>query len=186
MLAAAWGQPVAKRPLAAAMCGSVRSEAVEQQAAAMGPSPGRSQCCALGFMQCSVPQLEGVMIWLCWRQNLRIYMEVSLYREFVRTGCARNWVVWVTSMQAAIAGPPTAHRTTAPGVTSLACCMAARVCWCSRGMWWCVGRRWHSHPALCFGSSEQRRLQVPDQPGKATVPGSCSGSAVGCWLWKRG
>lgn len=45
-----------------------------------------SQCCAQGFMHCSVPQLEGVMSWLCWSQDLHIYMEVSLYREAVGVG----------------------------------------------------------------------------------------------------
>lgn len=118
--------------------------------------------------------------------DLRIYREVSLYREFLCASCACSWVVWVTSMQAAITGPRTARGTTAPGVMSLACCMAARVCWCSRGTRWCARRCWDSHSAPCIGSSEEQRLQVPDQPGRAVVPGFCGVSAEGCWLQKRG
>lgn len=96
---------MAKKPSAVATCATVQSKAVEQQAAAVGPSPGRSHCCALGFMRRSVPQLEGSDDpSLLATEDLHIYTEVSLYRGFARTGCACSWVVWVTSMQAAIAG----------------------------------------------------------------------------------
>lgn len=112
-----------------------------------------------------------------------IQREVSLYRGL----CAqvvRAAEGWVTSMQAAAAGPPAAHGTAAPGVMLLACCMAAWACWCSRGRWWCTGRWWHSHPALCLGSSEEQE-RVLDQLGKAAVArllqrdAGCGGEAWG-------
>lgn len=85
----------------------------------------------------------------------------------MRAGWAWGWVLWVTSMQAGIAGSPTTCGTTAPRVTSLVCCVAARVCWCSHGIWWCVGRCWHS----CLSSEQQSARQL----GKAVVPGFCRG-----------
>lgn len=99
--------------------------------------PRCSQCCAQGFMHCSVPQLEGVMSWLCWPQDLHIYMEVSLYREAVG---------WVTSMQAAVAGPPRACRTAAPSEGHSPAVGLLVFVWCAR----CC---WHSHP--CCGLSSR-------------------------------
>lgn len=124
MLAAAQDQLVAKGPATAAACGTVHSEAVGQQATAVGPSSGWSQCSALGFMQ---GRRSAARLCAAWRRGWCIYMEVWLYRQMVPSACADSGAPWVISMQAAIAGLPTACETAATGVRSLTCC------WCSRG-----------------------------------------------------
>lgn len=153
MLATDWEQPVAK-----AMCGAVQSKAAEQQVAAVGLSSGPSQCCTLGFMRCSVLQLEGMTIHFCWRQRILYAHGVEpVQRARVRScGCGLQ-----------------ACRTAAPGVTSLACCVAARVCWCRRGTWCRAGRCWHrgSRDCKCWINWER--------------PWYRASSVEGCQLGKR-
>lgn len=135
-----------------------------------------SQCCAQGFIRCSVPQLEGVPSWLCWPQDSHIYTKVSLYREAAGGGLR-------ACRQRLLGLPGHAGQQLLGKVTPLLC--GSWGCWCSCGS--CAVRNGAGTvtPALASaaGSNKDHKCTINQERPR------CWGSAValqkeaGCGRW---